>query len=367
MKYLILTNHSYMLWQFRRELIQTLLDEGEVIISTPYVGHENDFRDMGCRCIETRLDRRSINPFKDLVLYRFYKQLIRGEKPDLVITYSIKPNIYGGYVCRKLNIPYCCTVQGLGTAFQKRGIAQLVTVMYREALKQAGAVFFENKENAKLFCKKKIVSKEKAVVLSGAGVNLDYYSYQPYPSEEDGIHFLFLGRIMKEKGVEELFEAFRFLKNKYHDKVMLDLVGFFEDEYKETVQKLVADGIVVFHGFKEDPRPYFAAAHCVVLPSYHEGMSNVLLEAAATGRVLITSDIPGCREAVEEGVNGCLCKPKDADSLQRCLEWFLDQTEVKRKQMGKDGRRRMMEMYNRKKVVKHVLRCFRSMLNEPES
>lgn len=355
MKYLILTNHSYMLWQFRRELIECLLKDGEVVISTPYVGHETDFENMGCHCIETTFERRGSNPVKDLKLLRFYEKLLRKEKPDLVITYSIKPNTYGGYACRKKGVPYCVNVQGLGTAFQKRGMTQLVTVMYREALRGAKTVFFENRENAKLFCRRKIVKRDRIVILPGAGVNLEYHTYQPYPDENDGIHFLFLGRIMREKGIDELFAAFKDLKMKYHEKVILDLVGFFEDEYKPKVEKLVSDGTVVFHGFQEDPRPYYAAAHCVVLPSYHEGMSNVLLEAAATGRALITSDIPGCREAVQVGKSGYLCKVRDAKDLQKKLERFFLLNSDERKQMGQLGRAKMERLFSRDRVVSNTL------------
>lgn len=356
LKYLILTNHSYMLWQFRRELIRRLLEEGEVVISTPFVGHEHDFEEMGCRCIETQLERRAVDPVKDLKLYRFYNRILAEEKPDAVITYSIKPNIYGGYACSRRKIPYYCNVQGLGTAFQNKGITALVTGMYRIALKRANAVIFENKSNAKLFCRKKITDRNRAVVLSGAGVNLDYFAFTPWLNENEGIHFLFLGRIMKEKGVDELFDAFRRLKEEYGDRVILDLVGFFEDEYKETVQQLADSGTVVFHGFQEDPRPYYASAHCIVLPSYHEGMSNVLLEAAAMGRALITSDIPGCREAVREGKNGFLAQARDADSLYQCMRVFMELSPEARAEMGRNGRLHMERAFNRTDVVERVMR-----------
>lgn len=354
MKYLIMTNHSYMLWQFRRELISELLRHGEVLISTPFVGHEEDFAEMGCRMIETKLERRGMNPLHDMGLFRFYHQLLKSEVPDLVMTYSIKPNVYGGYACRMLGIRYCVNVQGLGTAFQKRGIAQLAGFMYREALRNARAVFFENRGNAAFFLKKKIVPKERIVVVPGAGVNLDFFPQMPYPSEEGGIHFLHLGRIMKEKGVDEFFFAAREIKKKYGDRVIFDVVGFFEEEYKETIDTLVKDQVIVFHGFQEEPRPYYTAAHCVVLPSYHEGMSNVLLEGASTGRALITSDIPGCREAVENGVTGFLCRVRDAEGLRDRMDAFIQLSEAERRDMGLNGRRRMEKRFDRKKVVKKI-------------
>lgn len=355
-KFLVITNHSYMLWQFRRELIAALMERGEVVISTPFVGHEDDFEAMGCRCIDTELDRRSINPATDLKLYGFYKKLLKSERPDMVITYSIKPNIYAGYACRRMGIPYCVNVQGLGTAFQKESVASIVTLMYRAAVKKASTVFFENEDNAAQFVQRKILPRSQQTVLHGAGVNLEVYKEQEYPTEENGIHFLFLGRIMKEKGVDELFEAAKRIKEKYGEKVVFDLAGFFEDEYKETVEKLAEEGVVVFHGFQPDPKPFYGMSHCVVLPSYHEGMSNVLLEAAATGRALITTDIPGCREAVEEGVNGYLCEKTDSNSLFTCLEHFVLLDYESRRNMGLAGRRKMEKEFDRNAVVKETVR-----------
>lgn len=365
MKFLIITNHSYMLWQFRRELISALMERGEVVISMPFVGHEDDFAEMGCRCIETELDRRGLDPFSELRLYRTYKRLIGDEKPDAVITYSIKPNVYAGRVCSKMRIPYFVNVQGLGTAFQKKPIAAVVTAMYRSALKRANTVFFENESNANEFVSRGIIKRERITVLSGAGVNLSVYSQEEYPSEAEGIRFLYLGRIMKEKGMDELFAAAEKLKERYGERIGFDLVGFFEDDYKERVEALEAAGTVRFHGFQSDPKPFYKAAHCVVLPSYHEGMSNVLLEAAATGRALVTSDIPGCREAVDEGVNGFLCRKADSESLEECLARFMELDEGERRLMGERGRAKMEEEFDKKKVVAKTLETIMDGLERP--
>lgn len=346
-----------MLWQFRRELITELMKSGEVVISMPFVGHEEDFQAMGCRCLDVKLDRRSINPVTDLGLYFHYRKILKAEKPDMVITYSIKPNVYAGFACRQMGIPYCVNVQGLGTAFQKEPIASIVTLMYRVALKKAQTVFFENEGNADEFVQRKIMPKSQQTVLHGAGVNTEYYAYQTYPSEENGIHFLFVGRIMKEKGVDELFEAAKRIKAEYGDKVVFDLVGFFEDEYKEKVEKLVEDGVIVFHGFQSDPRPFYTMSHCVVQPSYHEGMNNVLLEGAATGRALITTDIPGCREAVDENLNGLLCKKMDVDSLYTCLSQFLNIEREVRKRMGEVGHQKMFSEFSKDAVVSQTMKA----------
>ena len=355
MKILIATNHSYMFYRFRKELVETLMQEHEVILSTPFVGHEDNLKAMGLRCINTEIDRRSINPFKDMKLLKTYRKMLDDIQPDLVITYSIKPNIYMGSACKAKGIPYVTNVQGLGTAFEKPVLSNVVSVMYRSALRKARTVFFENEENAQFFLHKNIISAQQMKVLPGAGINLDEYSY--VPMRDDGVcSFLFVGRIMKEKGVDEFFIAAKTVKAEFGEKVAFDVVGFYEDAYKETVDHLVADRVINFHGFQTDVHPFYEAADCVVLPSYHEGMSNVLLEGAATGRALITSDIPGCREAVEDGVSGYICPAKDADALYDAMQRFVELPESWRAEMGCRGRERMEKRFSKDAVIAETMK-----------
>lgn len=352
-KILIITNNSYMLYRFRKELIEKLLYRNDVVLSMPFVGHEDEFKAMGVRCIETDVDRRGINPKTDFKLVKNYKTLLKNEKPDLVITYSIKPNIYAGYLCGKIGIPFYANVQGMGTAFQKPILAKFVTLLYRASFKSVKKVFFENKSSAEEFRKRHIMHGAKQKVLNGAGINLEKYTFKPYKNN-DIVHFLYLGRIMKEKGMEELFSAVERLHSEGY-KFILDMAGFFEDEYKETVEKLQKEGIAVFHGFQQEPIPFYETADCVVLPSYHEGMSNVLLEAAALGRVVITSDIPGCREAVEEGKTGILCRPKDADSLYNAMKKFIGLNLEEKETMGKAAREKMEREFDKNMVVAETI------------
>lgn len=349
-KILIITNHSYMFWQFRKELVEELQKHFEIAISTPLVGHEEDLAAIGCKIIPTDVQRRSVNPMTDLRLFCTYMNMLRKEQPDMVITYSIKPNVYAGCACQILKIPYCINVQGLGTAFQKKKMAYLVSLLYKIACRKAKTVFFENEENALLFRSKKITFAEQQTMLAGAGVNLQHYEYVALKKSET-VHFLYLGRIMKEKGMDELFQAIRELHAEYGSRVVLDLVGFFEDSYKDEVEQLISEGIVNFYGFQEDPRPFYEKADCIVLPSYHEGMSNVLLEAAACGRMLVTSDISGCREAVEPGKTGLLCEVKDAGSLFDAMKQVINLTPEEREAAGKLGRKKMEREFDRKKVV----------------
>ncbi len=350
-KILIATNHSYMLYRFRLELIQALMKEHEVVLSMPFTGHEEDFQAMGLRCIQTDVDRRGINPKTDMKLYHTYRKLLKEEAPDMVITYSIKPNIYMGIACSLAKIPYCANVQGLGTAFQRKGLAQFVKALYKIAFRRVKTVFFENEGNAAQFREFGILPAEKQTVLHGAGINLDKYPVADYP-ENKKFRFLYLGRIMKEKGMDELFAAIRRLPK---GQFVLDLVGFFEDEYKQQVEELEKEGLVVFHGFQTDPGPFYQQADCVVLPSYHEGMSNVLLEAAATGRPLITSDIPGCREAVESEISGLLCQVQDVQTLQDQMLRLLQMSRQERQIMGMAGRRKMEKEFAKEQVVAKTL------------
>ena len=350
-KILIITNHSYMLYRFRLELIQTLHKEHEVVLAMPFVGHEEDFQAMGLRCIETKLDRRSINPFKDLRLLFRYRKLLKQEMPDLVLTYSIKPNLYGGLACSLSKIPYCTHVQGLGSAFQRRGLSFLVGQLYKLALRKSRMAFFENRFNADTFLQKKLLPAHKVCVLPGSGVNVSQYPCRIHQRQEP-VRFLYLGRFMREKGLDELFAAMERLQKTHPDRAVLDLVGFFEDGYREKVDALTKKGVACFHGFQTDPRPFYEQADCVVLPSYHEGMSNVLLEAAAMGCPLITSDIPGCREAVTDGVSGYLCNVQDADSLYAAMVRILELSPAELEQMGRSGAEKIRREFDREQVVR---------------
>ena len=350
MKILILANNSDGLYKFRGELIARLAQGNEVSTSTPNDGCVDELRALGCTVIETAVDRRGINPVTDAKLLLRYWQVLQQVKPDLVITYTIKPNIYGGMACRLLGVPYAANITGLGTAFQKEGVLRtLVTFLYRAALKRAKVVFFENTANRDVLVGEGIVAEEKCRVLMGAGVNLAHYAPAGYP-ETETVRFLFVGRVMREKGVEELFAAMKRLRDEGYDCV-LDVVGGYEEDYAAAICDYEAAGWLYYHGYQKDVRPFIAASHCFVLPSYHEGMANTNLECAAMARPLITSDIPGCREAVDKGVSGYLCAPQDAESLYVEMKRFLALTTEERACMGRAGRGRMEEVFDKEKVV----------------
>lgn len=350
MKILILANYDVGLYQFRKELIEALNTENEIYLSLPYGDLIEPLTKMGCQFIDTPLERRGMNLFKDFRLFRSYWKLINQIQPDLVITYTIKPNVYGGFASRLLRIPYAVNITGLGSAFQSDGmLRKIVTVMYKLGCRKAKAVFFENSENRRIFLDEKIVKEEQTCLLNGAGVNLSHYQVTDYP-DGDTTKFLFIGRVMKEKGIEELFAA---MKRLIDDGIScsLDILGGYEEDYKERIEGYEKDGWLNYHGYQADVRPFIAQSHCFVLPSWHEGMANTNLECAASGRPVITSNIHGCLEAVEDGITGFLCEKRNPEDLYRVMKQFTALPFQDRKNMGLSGRRRMEALFDKKQVV----------------
>lgn len=352
MKILILANNDEGLYKFRKELILKLLsEENDVIASIPTGRWVQKLRKLGVKIIKTNINRRGINPIEDFGLMIHYLHIILSVKPDLVITYTIKPNIYGGMVSRFLNIPYCVNITGLGSAFQEENfVRKMVCFLYKIACKRAKVVFFENEENKQIFLEYHLIRKEQAYKLNGAGVNLEEFPYTEYPNEKTSIRFLFIGRVMKEKGVDELFEAAKRIKAEYSD-IFFDIVGPMEDEYGSVIERLEKDGIITYYGYQKDVKPFIAGCHCFVLPSWHEGMANTLLEAGAMGRPLITSNIHGCMEAVENGVNGYLFQKQKAESLYQFIKKFILLSNEEKKTMGINARKLIEKKFDKQKVV----------------
>ena len=353
---LILANHSSGLYDFRKDLIAELKNYANVKAAVPHNNRWEDLCELADHVIELPVDRRGMNPVRDAKLFRQYSAMLKKVRPDLVLTYTIKPNIYGGLACRMAHIPYAVNITGLGSAIENGGwLRRFVLALYKPALKGARVVFFENAGNRDTLVSAGVVPEGRDVVLNGAGVNLEDYPYQPYP-QEGPVRFLFVGRVMHEKGVDELFAAAKRMKQEFGDGVEFHIVGSFEEAYKPVMDELEQSGVVRYHGYQPDMKPFYAMASCVVLPSYHEGMSNVLLEAAASGRPLITSDIPGCREAVEDGVSGYLCPAKDADALYAAMRRFASLPQVEQAELGRRGRERMEQRFSKAAVVAETIK-----------
>ena len=356
-KVLILSNRDTGLFFFRREVIESIINEGfKLYISVPLGDYTDALRDMGSIIIPTEVDRRGKNPINDIKLINSYIRLIRKIRPLVVLTYTIKPNIYGGFACSALSAAQVANITGLGTEIEKGGVAsKALLTLYRVSLSNARRVFVQNATIDQLLGKYGIAN-DKRQVIPGSGVNLEAHPYIEYPTDESTIRFLYIGRIMKDKGSSELLHAAKEIKRE-HPNVVFDIVGRCDEEgYDELVHDYNEKGIIAFHGFQTDVNPYLGRAHALIQPSYHEGLSNVLLEAAATGRPVLSSRVPGCQETFEEGVSGMGFEAKSVDSLVNAIESFLKLSNEQKREMGCNGRKKIEKEFSRKNVVNAYLK-----------
>ncbi len=365
MRVLILANNDVGLYKFRKELISELLQPGsfiegriaepcEVYISLPNGDFVPELVNMGCEFIDTPFERHGKNLFKELKLRKVYKKIIREVKPDIVFSYTVKPNIYGGMACRALKVPCVMNITGLGTAVENGGLMQkLMLMLYKRALLGARKVFFQNEENEQFFIDRKLAAGKNDRI-PGSGVNVNEYVVREYPAEET-IDFVFISRIMKEKGIDQYLEAAKRIREKY-PQTRFHICGYCEPEYDGELQKLVEDGTVIYHGLVKDIAAIHKTMHCTVHPTYYpEGLSNVLLEASASGRPIITTNRSGCREVIDDGVNGYIIKQKDSADLIEKLETFINLPYEEKKKMGLAGREKVEKEFDRKIVVQKYL------------
>lgn len=302
MKILILGNSVIGLYKFRKEIVIAFLKEGyEVYISTP---KDNDFfvkelEKLGAKFIKTNIDRRGINPIKDLGLFKTYLKIMKDIRPNIVLGYTIKPNLYGSFASQLLNIKYINNITGLGTSLQKAGmLSKVLKNMYKLAFRKSSCIFFQNQENINFFKNNNLIKNKKAILLPGSGVNLEDFYPMHKTIEKSYPVVLFIGRIMKEKGIEEYLEmAKRVIEKGY--KVEFQILGQWEEDvWKEKVEEYEKRGWVKYLGISNDVREQIRNCDIVINPSYHEGMSNVLLEAGAMGKLLMGSNISGVKEII---------------------------------------------------------------------
>lgn len=349
-KILILSNSMDGFYRFRNELIIKLLKEDySVFLSAPIDAREDYYRQLGVIVTQTKISRRSINPFKDLKLFLFYIRLINKYKPDHVLTYTIKPNVYGGLAARLAKIPYIANITGLGTAIENKGIIQNIAIkLYKIGLKKASMIFFQNQENLN-FMISKGVRGHSYQLLPGSGVNINYFDYSEYPSQ-DRLHFLFIGRVMKSKGIDYFLESAKYVNEKYPNTVF-HVIGDLEEDYKEKISEYVSKSYIKYHGKTDDIRDFLKMSHAIIHPSFHEGMSNVLLESASSGRPVIASNIAGCKETFEENKTGLSFIVKNQELLNTAIEKFIKLPHEHKKKMGIAGRDKMVKEFSRENIV----------------
>lgn len=349
---LILVNHDLVIYNFRKELVKELISEGfEVYVSSPDGDRIPELITMGCKVIKVKnIERHGKNPFKELKLLSEYKKLIKKLKPLCVLTYTIKPNIFGSIASDSYSIPCLSNITGLGSAVEKRSLLQHITIqLYKYAFRKIHTVFFQNKENMDFFINNKISNLTNYELLPGSGVNLDEFKPLKYP-DSGIIKFVFISRIMKEKGIDVFLEAAEYIKKKY-PSTEFHICGFCEENYEDKIKNYEENNIVIYHGMVKDIPKILSNIHCTVHPTYYpEGLSNVLLESSACARPIITTDRSGCREVVTKK-NGYLIYPNNTESLIEKIEKFIMLSNNEREQMGVLGRQLVEEQFDRKLVV----------------
>lgn len=347
-----MANHFVTLYSFRKELILKLLEEKhELFLSLPESGDNEYFKNLGCHIIETEIDRRGVNPIKDFKLIRHYRNIMKEINPDIIFSYTIKPNIYGCLASNKLHLKQICNITGTGATFLKKSLlATICKFLYKKSIKKCYKVFFQNTGDLNFFVKNKLV-KRNYDLLPGSGCNLEEHKLFPMPN--DGVvKFIFVGRVMKLKGIDEYLEAARIIKTD-HQNTIFYIAGWNEEEhYKQVIEEYQRNGIVEYLGFRKDISDWIAKCHCTILPSHGgEGVPNVLLESAATGRVCIGSNISGTSEAIIDGKSGYLFEAKNTNDLVRVINLFLSLPFNHKEQMGFNGRKLIEQKFNRNIII----------------
>lgn len=360
-KIAIVGNYGLGLIKFRKELIQTLVNEGhDVYIIYPKDEYLTMIENMGVTVLDLAMSRHGTGIVSEIKTIRSLYQYIKDYQFDTILTFTIKPNVYTGFISQFQQINFIPNVTGLGSLYHASKWGQKTYVfLHKLAFRKANHIFFQNETNKKIFEENRILSKySNYSVLPGSGVNVSKFNFLEYPINEK-FNFLFIGRLTKDKGVYELLEAFTNIYQK-QNQIELRIVGIVDDVEIEDKIKSIAS--IRYEGLQEDVRPYIQASNCVVLPSYHEGMSNVLLESAASGRPLLATNIPGCKEIVKQGENGYLVEPRSTNSLELGMKRMLELSQEELKVMGQKSRNIAETNFNRNIVVKEYLE--KGILNE---
>ena len=356
----MIVNDETTIYNFRREILRAFNNQGyDIVLCIPEGDHTKEIEECGCRVINISVSRHGTNPVQDLKFMSTCRRMIKEHKPDIVLTYTVKPNIYGSLACQRLRVPYINNVTGLGTILQSDSpLARLMLLLQKLGYRKSSCVFFQNEANYKALLEKKVVKETTPVeILPGSGVNLDLHAYVPMRPDDGITRFIIVSRVREDKGYNEFFDAAEKIKSKC-ENTEFHVVGWYEEEkYKNRIDALVEKNVIVYHGkqVQEEVHKLIAASDCMVLPSYHEGMANVLLEAAAAGRPVIATRIPGCRETFEEGVTGYGCELKSADSLAEAMEKFINTPYDDRVKMGQAGRAKMEKEFDRNFVAKKYI------------
>lgn len=344
----VLSNITTGLVNFRNELLSILSKNYRVVVIAENTGRTDELLLLGCEFDEIAIDRHGTNPITELKLINLYWKKLKQYSPFVVLAYTIKSNIYGGLVCGKLGIPFIPNITGLGDAIENKGLLSFIAKMlYKMALKKAVMVFFQNQANCNFFINNSIY-KGKYKVLPGSGVNLIKHCYENYPTCSNHLVLSVVGRVTKDKGIQEILDASKDYDSK---DLTIQLIGDCEGEFLDKINSVSQNGVVKYYGRQENVHEWLRDSHAVLHASYHEGMSNVLLEAAACGRPIIATMVPGCRETFDDGISGIGFAPHNSKSLSEAIKKFRELPYEKKKVMGLAGRKKMEKEFDRQIVV----------------
>jgi Glycosyltransferase len=356
-KILICSNSCIGLYKFRLELIEELLKKSEIIISTPFDDSNiiNKLKNSGCKLIETSVDGRGMNPIKDFFLLLRYFFIIFKEKPSTILTYTIKPNLYANIISRLFRKKYIITITGLGEAvYRKNLLSKILLKLYKFVGKKAKCIFIQNEDILSTLEKEKVLNDNYQLV-KGSGVNLHKFCYNEYPEVTKNITFICIARILKIKGIDEILNVFKKLKNEKYNVELLILGNIGEKKYEEILLDYQKNNIINYIGGVSDVKIYLKRAHCLVHAAHSEGMSNVMLEAAAMGLPLIASNIPGCKEIIENQKNGYTFTAGNEKELYDKIISFINLSYIEKKNMGLFSRKKVEKEFDRDIVIKNYL------------
>jgi glycosyltransferase involved in cell wall biosynthesis len=360
----IVANTTWYVFNFRSQLIRQLTQHGySVTVLSPVDEYVARIRALGVQYIPLKMDNGGTNPIRDAALLARLITCLRKERPDLLLTYTPKVNIFCSIAANWTKIPVIANVSGLGTGFLRGGwLTAIMKLLYRLALRHPSWVFFQNEDDRLQFVRDGLVASDRTDRLPGSGV--DVQRFKPVPKADGGkFVFLFVGRLLTDKGIREFVAAARLVRSKLLD-AECRVLGFIDYRNPtaismDEVRGWEAEGIIRYLGSVDDVTPHLTEATCVVLPSYREGCPRSLLEAASMSIPLIATDVPGCRQVVEDGVNGFLCRPYDAGNLAEKMTNMFYLRDVERRQMGAAGRVKMLNEFDEKIVLDRYLDAIR--------
>ncbi len=366
----IVTNTSWNIYNFRMNLLKSLKKDGYyIVVIAPTDVYSQILEKEGFKFYHLNLDNNNINTIKELKLFFQLLKLYKQIDPDIILHYTIKPNIYGTLAASFLKKSTINNISGLGTVFLNNNLSsKIARILYKLTLKFSGKVFFQNNNDRQLFLQNKLIDKNLTDLIPGSGINTKQFS--PISYEPEIFTFLFIGRLIKDKGIGEYIEAIKIIKKKYKE-VKFQIIGSLYEKNptainQTTLQSWIDKGLIEYLGYTDDIKQSISQASCVVLPSYREGLSRALLEAASMAKPIVTTNVPGCRDVVDNEVNGFLCRVKDHIDLADAMFKMIKLSKEEQQKMGKMGRKKVLAEFDDYIVIQKYKDAIKELISKPK-